>query len=158
MQACPYQDSNKSRIGTRIRQRDPYIYDILEQEIGECKTYRFTTSLDGGCLLMPAFFLSDVSRYHSTPKEHQIMGVRIRKRLICCHAGWSIPRLKSVSHWYKNLTATIIIISFHKNLGNVKRTGLLRDEGCLHGHYPCLFPFYYQQTSFKCQRAAKLWE
>lgn len=77
MPACPYQDSNKSRISIREK---VIITKSSNKGLGDVKRTGLLLALAGIAFMsvVPAFLFSDVSRHHSSVEEQQDMGARVR--------------------------------------------------------------------------------
>lgn len=101
-QACRYQDSNKSRIGTRISAILHLMIRSFSKVLGNAKLTVLTQALVGAASMgvISAFLLFDVSRPHSTIKEKQI-GSEYQIKLIVQPCPYQDPNESRIGTKFK---------------------------------------------------------
>lgn len=106
MQACPYQDSKKSRIGTRISAILHLIIKSFNKRLGSARRTGSPQALIGG--VISAVFLCAISKLHPTAKGRAKCGSEDQIKID--RAALPIPRSEWVSHRYKIQAESVFLM------------------------------------------------
>lgn len=134
MQAWPYQDSKKSRIGTRISAILHSIIKPFSERLGNVKRTGLPHALMG-VLSLPSFFLL-LAKYIQLPKGSKMWEWGSDQ---IDFAALSVPMSEWVSHRYKiQAKSVFFIISCGDSYGEPSRTSVGEPQrGLLHGNCSC---------------------